>query len=45
MQFKEIIVVYYENYPKAVNTFCAQNGDFLNVKSSGTWCLEGHEAV
>jgi hypothetical protein len=36
MLFKEIIVVYYENYTKHINTFCGQNGDLLNVETGGT---------
>jgi hypothetical protein len=37
MLFREVIAVYYDNYSEAVNTrtLCAQNEDFLNVKSSG----------
>jgi hypothetical protein len=38
MPFKEIIVVYCENYMKPVfATLCGQNAELLNVTAGGTY--------
>jgi hypothetical protein len=37
MLFREIIVVYSENYTKPINTLHGQNAELLIVKAGGTY--------
>jgi hypothetical protein len=35
--FRKIITAYSENHTKAINTFCEQNLELLNIKPGGTY--------
>jgi hypothetical protein len=35
--FREVIIVYYENLMKHINTVFGQNAEFFNVKAYGTY--------
>jgi hypothetical protein len=45
MLFKDIILVYYEDYTKHINILCGQNAELLIFKEVGTcsyhWALNG----
>jgi hypothetical protein len=38
MLFRETVAVCRENHVEHINTLCGQTAEFLNVKSSGTYC-------